>query len=302
MNEGDVRPNTFLIGAQKSATTSLYNWVAQHPEVCGPSSLKDFPFFSRDTFFEKGIGSLQDAYKEEGCAGESIVMQGCVQYMYYPAAIERIYGFDSNAKILVVLRNPVDRAISAYEYFKKMKLETLNFNEAIDRESERMESGDIQVKSGLTYRSHGLYGKQMEHVYRFFPKKQVMVIKYEEVQNNPSQVVKKVYEFLGVDKGYEPEYNLLNKTGSVKSSLVQTLFFKQSNIRKALVNIIDPILPLHRRTKIRWAINEWNTKESKADKEDFEFEKKQLYNYYIEDIKLLEKVTGIDFNEWKKEN
>ena len=129
-----------------------------------------------------------------------------------------------------------------------------------------------------------------------------MVIKYEEVQNNPGQVVDKVYEFLGIDKEYQPKYNLLNRTGSVKSGLIQTLFFKQNPIRKALVSVIDPIFPLHRRTKVRWAINEWNTKENKITKEDFESERKQLYNYYAKDITLLEKVTGMDFNEWKKEN
>ena len=81
MIKNKILPNTFLIGAQKSATTSVYNWLALHPDICAPLSVKDYAFFTREDFFEKGINHLSSFY-EDVFNDEKIILQGSVHYIF----------------------------------------------------------------------------------------------------------------------------------------------------------------------------------------------------------------------------
>ena len=294
-----VQPNTFLIGAQKSATTSVFDWIAQHPDVCGPISLKDFPFFARDDYFEKGLDSLSKVYVEEGYQNHKIVLQGCVQYMFYPQAIDRIYSFNPDSKLILILRNPVYRAISAYSYFHKMKLETLSLSEALDKEQERVESDDFRITSELTYVEHGYYGKQLEYIFQKFDKKNVLVLKFEDVQSRPEWAMDQIFSFLDIDPDFTPDFTLLNRTGKVRFKLIQNAFFKKNAFRKFLVNLLDPVFPLHKRQKMRLYIKEWNTASGKKEEDKYEDEKMRLKQLYKNDIDLLESITGLDFGNWK---
>ena len=296
-----IRPNTFLIGAQKSATTSVYNWIAQHPDVCGPISMKDFPFFSRDSYFSKGLDSLQSAYLSDGYAGQKIVMQGCVQYMFFEKAIERIHDFDPAAKLIAVLRNPADRALSAYNYFKKQNSESKPLNEALKLEQQRLSSGDYSAICDLTYKHHGLYGKQLQHVFSLFPRENVLILRYEEVLDHPEAVVDKMKDFLGIQSDFKADLKVYNKTGQVRYPWLHKLLFNKNKTKKFIVDtIVDPILPLHKRTKIRWAFKEWNTKgKGVRQADDYEAERQELRKFFKEDIELLERLTDMDFSTWK---
>ena len=297
----NIRPNTFLIGAQKSATTSVYNWIAQHPDVCGPISMKDFPFFSKDSYFNEGLDSLQSAYLSDGYDGQKIVMQGCVQYMFFEKAIKRIYEFDPDAKLIVVLRNPTHRALSAYNYFKKQNSESKPFDEALQLEQQRLNSGDYSAICDLTYRQHGLYGKQLKYVFSLFPKENVLILRYEDVQDHPEKVVDRMKNFLDIQDNFEVDLKVYNKTGQLRYTWLHKLLFNKNKTKKFIVdNLVDPILPLHKRTKIRWAFKEWNTKSKSARQPDnYEAAQEELREFFKEDIELLESLTDMDFSTWK---
>ena len=301
MNNEELDLNVFLVGAQKSATTSFYSWLAQHPEICAPMSMKDFPFFARQSNFEKGLDLIRPAYREAGCEAEKIRMQGCVQYMFYEEAMNRIAEFAPGAKILAILRDPVERALSAYRYFSKMKLEEYSFAEALALEEERLASPDFRIVSELTYLSHGRYGKQLSHIYERFPKDQVLVILYSEVKNHPERAVHRAFRFLGVDPGFKPEFDVRNQTGSVRSQWIQKVAFGKNPLRQKLVRFLDPIFPIHQRNKWRLRFKEWNTRAKSPEKPIFsDEERRKLLAYYKEDIALLEQLTGYDLKEWKK--
>ncbi|RPG33680.1 MAG: hypothetical protein CBB72_008430 [Muricauda sp. TMED12] len=300
MNENDIRPNTFLIGAQKSATTSLYNWIAQHPDVCGPESIKDYPFFIKEELYEKGIESLKEEYIKEGYSKQKIVLQGSVQYMFFEESIDRIYSFDPNSKLILVLRNPVDRAISAYNYFKKLNIETLSFPKAIAEEEFRLK-GDLRTICDLTYISHGYYFKQLSNIYKKFSKEQVLVLFFDDVNNNPDETTKEVFKFLEVSEDFKPNYKRLNVTGSVRFKVLQNLIFNKSKTKKILVDtIIDPLIPLHKRTKLRWWFKEWNTKKENINKDVlYTSEREELKLQFREDIEKLENLLRVDLSHWK---
>lgn len=301
--KNNIKPNTFIIGAQKSATTSLYNWISQHPDVCGPSALKDYPFFLRDKFFDKGIESLKKEYIESGFIDQKIIMQGSVQYMFDSRAIKRIFEFDPNAKLICVLRNPVDRAISAYKYFSKLNIETLSLSEAIKTENERSKES-LQAYFELTYKAHGLYAKQLEAIFSIFTRDKVLVLIYDNLKQHPEECMKQVFHFLEIDEQFKPSFHILNSTGTVKYQLLQNLFFSKNKFRKYLVdNVVDPILPLHKRTKLRLKFSEWNTKKENLNDtrkvDSFLKERQELKDYFFNEIEELEKLLSINLNAWK---
>jgi len=297
-----IKPNTFLIGVQKSATTSVYDWISQHHEVCGPIALKDYPFFLEDEKYNRGIETLQDAFIEEGYTEKNkIVLQGNVQYIFHKKALQRIHKFDSEAKLIVVLRNPVDRALSAFQFFKKLNKETLTLNEALKAEERRMK-GDLQTINDLTYKAHGLYSKQLKNVFDLFDPKQVLVLFYEDIINKPEDLIKKTYKFLGIDTEYVPQFKKLNVTGTFKHPWIHKMFFKDNKIRKFFVDhVVDVFLPQHKRTNIRLKVRDWNTSnESHSDsKLLYADEIEGLRNYYEKDILELEKLIHLNLDHWR---
>ena len=108
-------PNTFLIGVQKAGTTTLDDWLSQHPDIYCYDSLKDVHLFYRfktKEEMEKRMALETPAYK-----GEKIILQSAVNYVFYESMLQGIQAHFPKAKLLLILRNPADRAISAYQYF-----------------------------------------------------------------------------------------------------------------------------------------------------------------------------------------
>ncbi|WP_299114845.1 sulfotransferase [uncultured Winogradskyella sp.] len=296
-----IKPNTFIVGSQKSATTSLYNWIAQHPDICGPGSLKDHPFFIKQEYYEKGIESLYKTYLNEGYSDQKIIMQGSVQYMFFEKAIDRIFNFNPKAKLILSIRNPVDRAVSAYKFFRKLNLEPLKFSEALIKEDERLK-GDLATISNLTYYSHGLYGKQLSYIYNKFDESQVLVVFYDDIKNSPNKVIKEAYKFLNVEPNFTPDFTIHNKTGKSRYQTLQSIVFGKGKIRKFIVdNFVNYFIPLSKRTQIKLAFKEWNTvEEVQNDLDDFVEERELLRVRFIEDIELLERLLGVNLKQWKK--
>src|SRR5215210_4721069 len=122
-------PNTFLIGVQKAGTTTLDDWLSQHPQIYCYSSLKDVHLFARFnsiTEIEERLGTERPVYD-----GQPILFQSAVNYVFYPFLLESIAKYTPDARLMVILRNPVDRAVSSYNYFKKMLRETRSMQEAL---------------------------------------------------------------------------------------------------------------------------------------------------------------------------
>ena len=179
------KPNTFLIGVQKAATTSVFNWLSQHPEVCAPLAMKDLAFFTRPMFYkEKGIDFLLKHYKK--CDGsQKIKLQGSVHYIFFDDALKRIKSFKPDAKFILILREPVERAISGYKYARKFNYEEASFTDAIEKEALRIQSDDLRIVSECTYVNHGYYAYQVKRFLKYFEKSQLKILLYEDIKKSP---------------------------------------------------------------------------------------------------------------------
>lgn len=297
-----LNPNVFLIGAQKAATTSLFDWMAQHPEVCAPFSMKDTPFFIDDTLYNKGLEFLHKVYQTE-YQGEPVILNGSANIIYFEKALLRIAALDPGAKLILVLRNPVDRAISAFNFARKRNMEPLTLEEAIDAEPERIKKGDLRVLSNNTYLDHGRYFHQIQRLHSIFPPEQLLVLFYEDLRNKPEAVIEKTYRFIGVDPAFVPEFKTLNKTGAVRFRWIRNLIYSQSRAKQFLVrNVIDRWFPydLKYRTKI-FFLNLVTKRKTDPNENRGTDPKtlKRMKELLSEDTKQLEALLEKDLSAWK---
>jgi len=188
--------NFILIGAQKSGTTSLSSWLAQHQDIYFPKTTKEVLFFSKDEFYEKGENYLDAYYKE--CDKEKIVALADMNLMCFPETIDRIKSYNPDVKILALLRNPVERAYSAYCMAKSFGWEnSVSFEDAIDQDSKR--ANGTYAEKCLSHLSHGYYADQLLPWIEEFGEENVKVIFTDDLKKDPESIFKDVLGFLDVN-------------------------------------------------------------------------------------------------------
>jgi hypothetical protein len=176
---------TFVgLGAQRAGTTWLYNCLASHPEIF-MSRKKELYFFSRN--YERGL----DWYREQFAEGAAAVARGEItpDYMYREDALRRLAADLPDVKALVMLRNPVDRAISAYALHPE-RYEGMTFRQAAE-----------QVESLL---DRGFYTRHLATIYRHVARDKVLLLFYDDIAAAPGRLLDQTFEFLGVRTGFRP--------------------------------------------------------------------------------------------------
>jgi len=245
--------------------------------------------------------------------GEKIIFHGSVEYIFYKKSLLRIKKNIPDAKFILILRNPLDRLISAYNSWKKLQVEDENniLIASIDKRLERSSSDDDNIKSKLTYIDHGLYSRQLETLYSLFNKNQIFICFFEDLKSNPKDLIKALYTFLEIDNEFLPKFNSINRTGSgLKSVFLEKIFSKSislhSSLRRFVVDkIIDRFFSLNKRNKLKWRIREWNSikhKNAELKTNISHKERKELLTYFISDIEKLEQMLQINLDHWKKVN
>ncbi|WP_036380958.1 sulfotransferase domain-containing protein [Muricauda sp. MAR_2010_75] len=238
-----MKINTFIIGVQKGATTSLYEWLIQHPDVCGELYLKDYPFFSNDELFNKGFEFIEKQFTSYD--NQKIVITGCVDYVEDKQGLIRIKEYNPEARIILLLRKPEERLKSAFKFLNQISLEKHNdINKAIESDSEYME--------------RSLYGDKLDYLYSLFPEKNIKVMLFENVTKSSVEATKEVFSFLGVSENLELNFHNANKTGAVRFKYLNKLMFdktKDNIFRASARKLFDP----GTRVKLRRAIKNLNT-------------------------------------------
>ena len=233
-------PNFIIIGAQRSGTTALYNTLAQHSCIT-PAIKKEVHFF--DVNFEKGFTwyrahfpSYVYMYAQKVRGRNFATGEASPYYIFHPHVPKRVSELAPEVKLIALLRNPADRAYSHYHHEVRKGFETLSFEDAIEREKERLltETPRIQADEDYysfnhrhySYLSRGIYVDQLKAWSRFFPKEQILVLKSEDFYNNPSSVIGQILEFLKLpsgqlkDQGKYPVYPYSRMDAAVRKQLV----------------------------------------------------------------------------------
>jgi hypothetical protein len=199
------RLDFIIAGTQKGGTSALHYHLDQHPNITMAHSeeahMIDHPcrhFFDDE---ERFAGKVEYDILHEGIKFKrrSLITGSCTPiYTYWKPAMERIRNYHPEIKLIVLLRNPVDRAFSHWNMLRERKREDLGFLEAIAEERNRIREVLPFQPRRMSYLDRGFYFEQMERVFRFFPREQVRVIKFDDFRKKTPEVVNGVFTFLGV--------------------------------------------------------------------------------------------------------
>jgi len=204
-----VLPDVIIPGAQKCGTSSLFAWMDQHPEVHG-SIPKEVHYFdgggpsTRDRW-PRGEPWYRAHFPTRNRVGAGIAIEATPRYMLHPAAPARIASSLPNVRLIVLLRNPVERAISHYFHQRKRGREPLALLEALEAEASRLDPGgdesDPLSHEGWIHASYvlrGMYAEQIERLYASIDPERILVLESDRMFAEPGPTLQSVFEFSGV--------------------------------------------------------------------------------------------------------
>jgi hypothetical protein len=235
MTDQHQMPNFFLVGAPKAATSSLYHYMGQHPDIFVPEN-KETHFFSwpevGETYYDRKFVKTEAEFRalfhdrgEQQFAGDF-----SPSHLLYPAAAERIKAFQPEAKIIMILRDPVKRAIS--HYLMDCRLGCIH--------QPLLEVLDDAERYPLFYREYvqiGRYDQQVETYFSHFGRERVHVVIYEDFQKDPATTVREIFEFLGADADFAPNFSQAHNTYRMpRSRLVES--FRNSSFWHSIRSIV----------------------------------------------------------------
>lgn len=206
-----LMPDFLIIGAQRAGTTSLFNYLSQHPSII-PALTKEVHFF--DINYSKGLKwyrshfptTFTKTYVNRFKKLDILTGEATPYYLFHPHAPQRIFDCIPEVKLIVLLRNPIDRAYSHYQKQIKHGRETLPFDMAIREENKRLEGeaerifGDERYYSfnhqRFSYLSRGIYVEQLRAWFDFFPRDRFLILSSKDLLDKPQAVSNRVFEFL----------------------------------------------------------------------------------------------------------
>jgi hypothetical protein len=196
-------PDFLILGAQKAGTTALYAYLRWHPAITGPS-WKEVSYFDRH--YRRGPSWYRGNFPVQ--ARGRLVGEASPGYVFHPLAPERVKATVPDAKLIVLLRDPVARAHSHYHHETLLGREPLSFQEAVEAEPERTRGEEermvrdpayfSQTWWDYTYLARGRYAEQLERWFAAFPREQLLVLLTDELAADPGGTYRRVLEFLEV--------------------------------------------------------------------------------------------------------
>lgn len=188
-------PNFIIIGTQKGGTTSLYYYLEKHPQTA-LSVIKEIEFWSRK--FDRGIDWYMSHFINKG--DKVITGEATPSYLDCQPVAERLFSFYPDIKLIVLLRNPIDRAISHYYHWVNIGWESRDLETAIRADFNHLNHDKTEVwDNPHSYLARSIYVEFMKHWLTVFPKQQFLIIKSEDLYDSPASTVGKVHKFLGLE-------------------------------------------------------------------------------------------------------
>ncbi|MEM1189495.1 MAG: sulfotransferase domain-containing protein [Pseudomonadota bacterium] len=207
-------PSFIIIGAQKAGTTSLFSHLSQHPELL-PSIKKEIHFFDGGRQpWKEGDSKAETWYRAQfpfqwSKKNRKKTFEASPFYLFNPNTPGRIHAWMPNVKLIALLRNPSERAVSHYFHESRKGREKLEMQAAFEAEESRIEqavaSADFESfpYKKCSYKTRGCYKDQLKRYFDLFGREQVLVLCSEDFFANPAQCLKDVYRFLGISEDFE---------------------------------------------------------------------------------------------------
>lgn len=289
-----------IVGAQKAGTTSLFRYLAQHPEL-DTHPQPEMTFFVNDLEFKKGYDEAWARY----CFGRSNSTNGVliakhVMVMYSNEAIERLYDHNPDMSLAILLRNPIDRAYSAYWYARRLGRETIKtFEAALDAEPKRLKEEWYKWRNNA-YLSCGIYLGAIEALISRFGKDKIHIHTTDDLRKNPRAICSDLYNSIGVEKSFIPDlaksHNRSAKARSEKLACLFERFLNSSSFIKPTIRALFPDSFSYRLRKTILRLNEVDFDTPLMEKET----RAHLVDYFKEHNAALGDLLKRDLSFWDK--
>ena len=213
-------PRFLIIGAARAGTTSLYSYLVRHPAVGAPTH-KELHFF--DMNYEQGVGWYRRHFPAvaPGNRRGTVTGEASPYYLFHPAVPSRVRETLPEARLIALVRNPIDRAYSQHQLAHRHGRDELPFEEAIAAEQSRLDGELERIREepgyqSVSHRHHsylarGLYAEQLERWLSEFPREQLLVIRSEDFFSDPPAVYSDVLRFLELPAHELGEYRAYNQ-------------------------------------------------------------------------------------------
>ena len=301
-------PNFLIIGAAKSGTSSLYAYLKQHPQIylCPTKETNFFAFEGEEINFpglrknestksyQAGFKTDLESYQQQfqPKAGETAIGETCPSYLYIPKAAERIKYYIPNVKLIVILRDPIQRAHSNFLHHIRDRVEYYeNFVQALEAEEWRIQKGWWW---GFHYKKVGLYYEQLKRYFDLFDGNNIRVYLYEDFKINPLLILENIFQFLGVDDTFIPDVSAKYNATAISKNRTLDALIKESSPVKSIYQLLVP-------NKLRKKLTAQLTNLNPAIKPQISPELRQeMIPLFHENILKLQHLIQKDLSGWLK--
>jgi hypothetical protein len=277
-----IWPNFFIVGAPRAGTTSLYEYLKNCENVF-MSPIKETYFFSPNVnmklILSKPVKNQKDYQKLfHNVKTEKAIGEATPSYLWDPDSAKLIHEKIPNARIIIILRNPINRAFSHYLWLVSLGKENLSFSEAIKKSLSAKPDFSGRIIDG------GMYSNQIQRYLDEFDQKQIKIIIFEEFLKNPKLIVEDILKFLDIDSNppeiFEAFNSYVEPRGKLAKSMIQNKFLQKlgTSLPQTIASQATKILD---KKAVKPKMSESNMK--------------MLKNIYSEDVKNLKSILNKDF-------
>jgi hypothetical protein len=245
-NDGQV---AFLIaGTQRGGTTTLVEYLRQHPQVFLPKA-KELHFFDKEKLWQTGVPdyAVYHAAFAEASPGR-LLGDATPIYMYWERSLPRIRAYNPRMKFIMVLRNPITRAYSHWNHERHAGREKLPFREALAAEPERTRQAAPQQLRHSSYVDRGMYTRQLARVWEFFPAEQTLILRTDDFSRALAPMFERIAGFLGIAR-FTPVQEIAAHAHAYEAPLAE-------EDRRYLADVFEPEIRALERL-LGWDCSDW---------------------------------------------
>jgi hypothetical protein len=291
------KPNAFIVGAPKAGTTAMTQYLGRHPDIFIPSR-KELHFFGSDLHKRGSYPDTLEAYLEfyAGARDEAILLDASVCYLQSALAAAEIHAFDPEARIIIMLREPVEMMYALHSQLLYSGSETVaDFQAALALEGARKEGRDIpgetRIRENLYYRETARYTAGVKRYLDTFGAAQVHVILYDDFMRDPAACYGATLEFLGLAPFAGATFERINPNKRTRSHAL-----------RRVIEVLDDDRPLGRLVlpaALRWRLKRWNRVWTERTPMDPDL-RRALTREFEGEVAALGELLGRDLSAWSR--
>jgi hypothetical protein len=295
-----MMPNFLIVGASKSGTTSLYYYLRQHPDVFLPAE-KEPHYFAPAKWCGRPVpGREEYRHLFDPGRGRKAVGEASTGYLYYPDSPDRIHREIPDCRIIAMLRDPVERAWSGYCHELREGMEQVSFEQALAEER----SGVLRRVNGddfsFNYIRQGFVHDLLRRYLDLFGPERVGIWLFEDLAAHPEALMRAVFEFLGVDPGFQGDWSYrYNPSGVPRSVWLHELLDGKGGAHRIAARAMRRLLPPAVRDPLWQRLRDWNIRLGR--KPELRRETRRMLEIEFEtEISRLERLLGRSLSGWRR--